>query len=40
VRRHFKYDWQAVARCNPAYARFVEAERERLGRHRCSDAGT
>jgi len=31
VRRHFEYDWQEVARCNPAYARFVEAERERLG---------
>ena len=31
VRRHFEYDWQAVARHNPAYARFVEAERERLG---------
>ena len=31
VRRHFEYDWQAVAACNPAYARFVEGERERLG---------
>jgi len=31
VRRHFEYDWQEVARCNPAYGRFVEAERQRLG---------
>lgn len=31
VRRHFEYDWEAVARHNPAYARFVEAERQRLG---------
>ncbi|MGD0766549.1 MAG: hypothetical protein ABR978_09660, partial [Dehalococcoidia bacterium] len=31
VRRHFEFDWQAVARYNPAYARYVEAERQRLG---------
>ncbi|MGB2694979.1 MAG: hypothetical protein WBD55_07315 [Dehalococcoidia bacterium] len=31
VRRHFEYDWQAVARHNPAYQRYVESERERLG---------
>jgi len=31
VRRHFQYDWQAVAACNPAYRRFVLAERDRLG---------
>jgi hypothetical protein len=31
VRRHFEYDWQAVARHNPAYAGFVESERQRLG---------
>ena len=31
IRRHFAYDWQAVARCNPAYARYVEGERARLG---------
>jgi hypothetical protein len=31
IRRHFEYDWQAVARCNPAYGRYVAAERERLG---------
>lgn len=30
-RRHFEYDWQAVARCNPDYAAYVQAERERLG---------
>ncbi|HYM15767.1 MAG TPA: hypothetical protein VEZ14_09415 [Dehalococcoidia bacterium] len=31
VRRHFQYDWQAVAAHLPAYARFVEGERVRLG---------
>lgn len=31
IRRHFHYDWEAVARYNPAYGRFVERERERLG---------
>ncbi len=31
LRRHFEYDWQQVARHNPAYGRFVEAERQRLG---------
>jgi hypothetical protein len=31
VRRHFEYDWQRVARYNPAYARYVESERQRLG---------
>jgi hypothetical protein len=31
IRRHFEFDWQAVARHNPAYARFVEGERQRLG---------
>ncbi|MFQ6020225.1 MAG: hypothetical protein ACE5KW_05670, partial [Dehalococcoidia bacterium] len=31
LRRHFQYDWTAVAEHNPAYARFVEAERQRLG---------
>jgi hypothetical protein len=31
VRRHFEYDWQVVAAHNPAYGRYVEAERERLG---------
>lgn len=31
IRRHFAYDWQAVAAHNPAYAAYVEAERQRLG---------
>jgi len=31
LRRHFEYDWQVVARHNPAYGRYVEAERARLG---------
>ena len=31
IRRHFRYDWQEVARHNPDYLRYVEAERERLG---------
>ncbi len=31
VRRHFRYDWEEVARYNPAYRAYVEAERERLG---------
>ncbi len=29
--RHFRYDWQDVARHNPSYGVFVEAERRRLG---------
>jgi hypothetical protein len=31
IKRHFRYDWQEVARYNPGYKAFVEAERERLG---------
>jgi len=31
VKRHFRYDWEEVARYNPAYRAYVEAERERLG---------
>lgn len=31
VRRHFRYDWQAVAKHNPLYAAYVEGERGRLG---------
>lgn len=31
IRRHFRYDWQEVAKYNPDYLRYVEAERERLG---------
>jgi hypothetical protein len=30
-RRHFEYDWQVVAEFNPAYGRYVEGERDRLG---------
>jgi hypothetical protein len=31
VRRHFQFDWTALADLNPDYGRFVEAERRRLG---------
>ncbi len=31
IRRHFRYDWQEIARHNPDYLAYVEAERERLG---------
>ncbi|MFP3898205.1 MAG: hypothetical protein ACLFVD_02730 [Dehalococcoidia bacterium] len=31
IKRHFRYDWQDVARHNPEYGRYVEAERDRLG---------
>jgi len=31
VKRHFRYDWQEVAKYNPDYLAYVEAERERLG---------
>ena len=31
VRRHFQYDWAAVAELNPDYGRYVEGERARLG---------
>jgi hypothetical protein len=31
IRRHFRYDWEEVAKYNPAYRAYVEAERERLG---------
>ena len=31
VRRHFRYDWQEVAKYNPHYENFVIAEKERLG---------
>ncbi len=31
LRRHFGYDWRAVAEHNPHYRAYVEAERERLG---------
>ena len=31
VRRHFQYDWRAVAACNPDYGRYVDGEIARLG---------
>jgi len=31
IKRHFRYDWQEVAKHNPDYLSFVESERERLG---------
>ena len=31
IKRHFRYDWQEVAKYNPDYLAYVEAERERLG---------
>ncbi|TET73633.1 MAG: hypothetical protein E3J42_06875 [Dehalococcoidia bacterium] len=31
VKRHFRYDWQEVAKDNPEYGRYVESERTRLG---------
>jgi len=30
-KRHFAFDWQAVAECNDSYRAFVAAERDRLG---------
>jgi hypothetical protein len=31
IKRHFRYDWQEIAKYNPDYLAYVEAERERLG---------
>jgi hypothetical protein len=31
IKRHFRYDWQAVAAYNPDYLAYVEGERARLG---------
>lgn len=31
IQRHFRYDWEEVAACVPAYRAYVEGERERLG---------
>jgi hypothetical protein len=31
IKRHFRYDWQEVARHNPDYQAYVEGERARLG---------
>ena len=33
IKRHFRYDWQEVAKYNEDYCSFVEAERERLGQN-------
>jgi hypothetical protein len=31
IRRHFRYDWQEIARHNPDYLNYVEGEKQRLG---------
>ena len=31
IRRHFRYDWQEIAKYNPDYRRYVEGEKQRLG---------
>jgi hypothetical protein len=31
IRRHFHFDWEEVAKYNPAYLSYVEGEKERLG---------
>ena len=31
IKRHFRCDWHEVARYNPDYLNYVEAERQRLG---------
>ncbi len=31
IKRHFRYDWQEVAKFNPDYLAYVQAERQRLG---------
>jgi len=31
IKRHFRYDWEEVAKYNPDYLAYVESERERLG---------
>jgi hypothetical protein len=31
IRRHFRYDWQDVAKYNPDYLAYVEVEKQRLG---------
>jgi hypothetical protein len=31
IKRHFRFDWQEVAKYNPTYGTFVESERDRLG---------
>ena len=31
IKRHFRYDWEEVAKYVPGYSQYVEAERQRLG---------
>jgi len=31
IKRHFRYDWEEIAKYNPDYLAYVEAERQRLG---------
>ncbi len=31
IKRHFRYDWQEIAKYNPGYLNYVEGERKRLG---------
>lgn len=31
IKRHYRYDWQEVAKYNPDYLAYVKAEKERLG---------
>jgi hypothetical protein len=31
IKRHFRYDWQEVAKYNPDYLAYVETEKQRLG---------
>ena len=31
IKRHFRYDWQEIAKFNPDYLGYVEGEKERLG---------
>jgi len=31
IKRHFRYDWQEIAKYNPDYQAYAEGERERLG---------
>jgi len=33
IKRHFEFTWEVVAEHNPAYGRYVEGERDRLGEH-------
>jgi len=31
IKRHFRYDWEEIAKYNPDYLAYVDAERQRLG---------